>query len=141
MCSAPYGCAVEISIAAANELGSWIGAFARSAAKRVKRYYDSQSCPEHCAHGVRSPKGGRTVQVAVSCLHHPAHWNRTVPEEAAERVENCNGAGRRDSEQRSLIEQAAQRCRAIKITITALDQPCDWVSAIVRKATKRVERC
>src|SRR5215470_18497063 len=54
LCSAAYGCAVEIPIAAAHELCGWTGAFTRSAAKRVQRYYDSKGRPEDCAHEVRS---------------------------------------------------------------------------------------
>src|SRR5438067_2351438 len=86
MCSAAYGCAVEISIAAANELGSWIGAFARSAAKRVKRYYDSQSSPEHCAHGVRSPQRSRAIEITIAALHQRGF--RELPIASVERVLN-----------------------------------------------------
>src|SRR5436309_14183461 len=58
--SAADGCAVEISITASHELRSWISAVRRTA-KRVKRYYDSQSGAEDCAFGVRSTQCSGTV--------------------------------------------------------------------------------
>src|SRR5438477_194941 len=141
LCSASYGCAVEISIGASHELRSWVSALGRRTAERMKRYHDSQRGPEDCPLGVRSTQRGRTVQDAIGCLHQPAHRNRTVPKKAAERVQNCNGAGRCDSKQRSLIEHAAQRGRAVKITVTGLHQPGNWIGAVAGKAAKRMERC
>src|SRR6476660_8791484 len=141
LCPASYGCSVEIAIAASHEPGSWISALGRRPAERVKRHHDSQSGPEDCAHGVRSTQCGRTEQATVRCLHQSAHRNRTVPKKAAERVPNCNGAGRCNSTQRPLIEHAAKRGRAVKISVTPLHQLGNWIGAVAGKAAKGVERC
>src|SRR5262249_19275387 len=88
--SAADGCAVEISIAASHELRSWISALVRRTAKRVKRYYDSQSGTEDSALGVRSTQCSRTVQAPAAALHQPAEWNSTVAKHTSKRVHDRN---------------------------------------------------
>src|SRR5436190_1116541 len=108
--SAADGCAVEISITASHELRSWISALVRRTAKRVKRYYDSQSGAEDCAFGVRSTQCSGTVKAPAAALHQPAEWNSTIAKHTSKRVHDRDRAGWCDAKQRSLIKHAAQRC-------------------------------
>src|SRR6476646_3673658 len=57
-----------------------------------------------------------------------------------ERVQNCQGRTLTNPKHHALKVFAAGGRRAVKITVTALHQRRDWVSAVGRRTAKRVKR-
>src|SRR5437899_12357737 len=55
-------------------------------------------------------------------------------------MQNCNATRRSDSKHCPLKVLATGGGRAVEITVTALDERSDWISAFAGRAAKRVKR-
>jgi len=68
----------------------------------------------------RAAGGGGAIEITVSALHQPGDWDGTVSGRTAKRVQRGEGSCRIGLKDGALKVRAAQRRRAVKITIAAL---------------------